>query len=162
MADISAIGAALGALKAAKDIAESMVGLRDASAFQGKMLEFQSKIIDANNAAFAAQDERAALMEKIGELKKRVAEFEAWEAEEQRYHLSECSPGTFAYILKKSMANREPGHALCAACFQKKKKSILQDNGKSMIKDHAFTCPECKAEVKTQGQPLPTFASEDV
>ena len=51
MPDLTAIAHALSALKAAKDIAESMVGLRDAAAFQGKLIEFQSKIIDANNAA---------------------------------------------------------------------------------------------------------------
>jgi hypothetical protein len=65
MGDISSFGAALAALKSAKDIAEAMISLRDSAAFQSKMIEFQSKIIDANNAAFAAQDERAALLEKI-------------------------------------------------------------------------------------------------
>jgi hypothetical protein len=53
---------ALASFKAAKDIAEAMIGLRDAQAFQAKLLEFQSNLIDANNAVFAAQDERTALL----------------------------------------------------------------------------------------------------
>jgi hypothetical protein len=57
MPDLTAIAAALSSLKAAKDIAEAMIGLRDTAAFQGKLLEFQSKLIDANNAAFSAQEE---------------------------------------------------------------------------------------------------------
>ena len=68
MVDISAIASAVSSLKAAKDIAESMIGLRDAQAFQSKLLEFQSKLIDANNATFAAQDERTTLLERIGAL----------------------------------------------------------------------------------------------
>jgi hypothetical protein len=61
MPDMLAIAQALNALRAAKDIAEAMIGLRDTAAFQGKLIEFQSKIIDANNAAFSAQEERGAL-----------------------------------------------------------------------------------------------------
>jgi hypothetical protein len=63
--DLSAIAAALSSLKAAKDIAEAMIGLRDTTAFQAKLIEFQSKLIDANNAAFAAQDERSAFLLRI-------------------------------------------------------------------------------------------------
>jgi hypothetical protein len=31
-----------------------MIGLRDAASFQTKLIEFQAKIIEANNSAFAA------------------------------------------------------------------------------------------------------------
>jgi outer membrane lipopolysaccharide assembly protein LptE/RlpB len=70
MVDISAIGSALASLKAAKDIAEAMIGIRDGAAFQAKLIEFQSKLIDANNSAFAAQEERTALTEEIRRLKR--------------------------------------------------------------------------------------------
>ena len=160
MPDISSIGAALSALKAAKDIAEAMVGLRDASAFQGKMLEFQSKIIDANNAAFAAQDERSALLERIRELEKQVAEFEAWEAEKKRYRLTEIIPGAFAYILKHSEANGEPGHALCADCYQKGEKRFLQNNGNPYMRDNAVVCQSCKTIIRTMGRALPEYADK--
>jgi hypothetical protein len=65
MVDMSAIGSALASLKAAKDIAETMIGLRDTAAFQEKRLEFQSKILDAQASAFAANDERTALIERM-------------------------------------------------------------------------------------------------
>jgi hypothetical protein len=87
MVDMSAIASALASLKAAKDIAEAMIGLRDSAAFQAKLIEFQSKIIDANSAAFAAQEERATLLGRIRELEEQMAELEAWEAEKQRYEL---------------------------------------------------------------------------
>src|SRR5438045_1906145 len=119
MVDVSAIAAAINSFKAAKDIAESMIGLRDAAAFQGKLIEFQSKIIDANNAAFAAQEERSALLEKIRELEQEVANFEAWETEKQRYDLKEVWPGAFTYVLKSDASGADPVHWICTNCYQK-------------------------------------------
>ncbi len=116
MPDMSAIATALSSFKAAKDIAESMIGLRDAAAFQSKLIEFQSKIIDANNASFAAQDERASLLERIRDLEKQVADFKAWEAEKQKYELKEVWPGATTYVLKEDAKGAEPIHWLCANC----------------------------------------------
>src|SRR5712671_1737227 len=99
MVDMSALASALASLKAAKDIAEAMIGLRDAATFQAKLLEFQSKLIDANTAAFAAQDERVALLERVGALEKEIAQLRAWEADKERYQLMEVSPGAFTYVL---------------------------------------------------------------
>jgi hypothetical protein len=73
MPDISPIATIFTSLKAAKDLAETMVDLRDAAAFQSKLLEFQSKLIDANSAAFAAQDERSTLLQRVSALEKEVA-----------------------------------------------------------------------------------------
>lgn len=52
MVDMSAIAGALSLLTAANDIAQAMIGLRDAAAFQSKLIELQAKIIEANNSAF--------------------------------------------------------------------------------------------------------------
>ena len=87
MPDISAIASALSSLKAAKDIAEAMISLRDTATFQAKLIEFQGKLIDANNAAFAAQDERTALLERIRDLEKQVTDLKAWDTEKQCYEL---------------------------------------------------------------------------
>src|SRR5690242_16345846 len=108
MTDLSAIATVLTSLKTAKDIAETMIGLRDAAAFQGKMVEFQSKIIDANNAAFAIQEERAAMLSRIRDLEKQVADFERWETEKQRYELKGLGYGSFAYMLKPDARGAEP------------------------------------------------------
>ena len=149
MPDLSAIAAALSSLKAAKDIAESMLGLRDAAAFQGKLIEFQSKIIDANNAAFAAQEERSALLEKVRDLEKQVAEFKAWDAEKQRYKMEEVWPGATTYVLKSETQGTETIHWLCARCYQEGKKSILQLGTKegSSVQLKGWECPSCKTNI---------------
>jgi len=67
MPDMSAIAAAFSSLKAMKDIAEAMIGLRDIAAFRERQIEFQGKIIDANSALSALQDERTTLIETIRE-----------------------------------------------------------------------------------------------
>ena len=83
MVDFSPYSAVLSSLKAAKDIAEGIVKLGKGEAFEGEFLEFQSKVIDANNAVWRIQEERTALLERIRELEKQVAQFEAWESEKQ-------------------------------------------------------------------------------
>lgn len=163
MVDISAIGSALASLKAAKDIAEAMIGLRDAAAFQQKQIEFQSKIIDANNAAFAAQEERSTMLDRIRELEAKVAKFEAWEAEKQRYKLHELPPGVFVYVLKPEMAAGEPPHRLCAACLNSGKKAILQSHGTSEGIE-GIHCDVCKGHWNVghyQPTPMPRYAEDD-
>lgn len=78
MVDIAAISGMMSAFKSAKDIAEAMVGLRDAATFQEKRLELQSKILDAQSGALALQEERAFLIERVSQLEKRIAEHETW------------------------------------------------------------------------------------
>jgi len=149
MPDMSAIAAALSSLKAAKDIAEAMVSLRDTAAFQSKLIEFQSKIIDANNAAFAAQDERASLLEHIRELEKQVTDLKAWEAEKHRYQMEQVWPGATTYVLKAEAQGTEPIHWLCANCYQAGKKSILQLGTKFMLAGRVkgWDCPTCNATI---------------
>jgi hypothetical protein len=142
LVELSAIAAALSSLKAAKDIAEAMIGLRDAQAFQAKLLEFQSKLIDANNSAFAAQDERSALLERIGKLEEEVTRLKTWEREKQRYKLERLPPGVLVYALKPEMAEGEPPHRICAACYQRGKKSFLQELDEGYAK-----CHDCGSEL---------------
>lgn len=158
MPDISAIAAALSALKGAKDIAESMVALRDTAAFQGKLIEFQSKIIDANNAAFAAQEERAAMLERVGDLEKEVANLKAWDAEKQRYQMQQVWPGATTYVLKEDAKGPEPIHWLCAACYQAGEKGVLQLTEKSADSAgrlRGWGCPRCKALIYARYDVLP-------
>jgi hypothetical protein len=126
MPDMSAIAAAFSSLKAMKDIAEAMIGLRDAAAFRERQIEFQGKVIDAQHALSSLQDERSALVERVGELEKQVADFEAWEAEKKNYDLKSVARSAFAYMLKPDARGTKPPHWLCTQCFQNKKRSIMQ------------------------------------
>lgn len=144
--DMTALGALLTSFKVAKDIAQAMVGLRDVAAFQSKMVEFQSAILDAQGSAFAANDERSTLVEEVSKLKTKVAKLEAWNAEKKRYQLEDIGLGSLAYVVKERMRGTEPPHQICAACYQHRKKSILQP--RDINHDHMLLCPECKTQLK--------------
>ena len=158
MVDLIAIKGAIDGLKAARDIAKSAIGLRDAALLQDKVRELNDAIISAQSSAVDAQVEHFTLVARVGALEKEIMQFETWETEQQRYHLTQCAPGAFAYVIKKSMARSEPGHALCTNCYDRGIKSILQTNGIIYIDEHAWVCPSCKAEIKTGGEPLPEFS----
>jgi hypothetical protein len=147
MPDLSAISDALTSFKALKDIALAMVGLRDAKAFDAKLIEFNSALIDAQTSVFAVNQERTALVERIGALEAKVTELENWETEKQRYELKEVAPRNFAYVLKPQTQGSEPSHWICPGCYQKRQKSILQG-----IESHSFgwshSCPSCNLEVR--------------
>ena len=144
MVDISAIAGALSALKGANDIAQAMIGLRDAAAFQSKLIEFQAKIIEANNSAFAAQDERTAFLRQISDLESKVAALEAERSRLQRYELKDFGGNTFAYELKASEAGGEPIHRACPNCYGKGQISILQFDFRTSVSQDRYNCHACK------------------
>ncbi|MFZ3324848.1 MAG: hypothetical protein WA231_02685, partial [Methylocella sp.] len=59
-----------------------------------------------------------------------MAELETWDADKQRYELKSLAAGVFAYRLKEAMAGGEEIHHLCAACYHRGKKSLLQRRDK--------------------------------
>ena len=126
MVDVSAIAGAISALKGATDVTQAMIGLRDAQAMQTKIIELNSKILEAQSRTFAANDERAALIEHISKLEEEVVRLKAWDAEKQRYQLTEVGPGVVAFQLKEGMQLGEPPHLICANCCAKGTKSYLQ------------------------------------
>jgi hypothetical protein len=142
MVDMSAIAGALGSLNTLKNLAQAMIGLRDAQAFQAKLIEFQSAVLDAQSSVFAANEERTALVEKVRELEADMARLKAWETEKQRYKLERLEPGIFVYSLKPEMAAGEPAHTICQTCYQRGSKSILHGS-EPMNGLQELTCFEC-------------------
>src|SRR5207248_9496507 len=105
MVGFGEIAGLMSSLKAAKDIAETMIGLRDAQALQAKAIEFQSKILDVMGQAITAKEERATLLQHVRDLAAKVASCEAWETEKQRYELKDAGSGVQAYELKRPQGN---------------------------------------------------------
>ncbi|HEY8006982.1 MAG TPA: hypothetical protein VIE66_09360 [Methylocella sp.] len=136
---VAEVFAGMSAIKSAFEIAKGLKDIDDVARRNAAVIELQEKIL-------AAQETQAQLIEAISNLKKRVAELEAWDGEKQRYELKSLAEGVFSYRLKKAMADSEPIHDLCTACYLRGKKSILQRRDKSM--DQLMNCSECKAEIK--------------
>jgi hypothetical protein len=150
MTDMTAITAAFQALSGAKILAEGLLSARDISLVSAKVAELNSKIIDAQNGIFAALEERSALVSRIGELEKKIADFETWQHEKNRYELIDLGGqgrgSVLAYALKKEAQGTEPFHLLCTKCYQHRIKSPLQATTEIRRAKRVHFCPECKTE----------------
>jgi hypothetical protein len=149
MVDMTALAGMITSLKAGKDIAEAMVGLRDAEVIRGKVFELQTKMLDAQSFAFAAHDERASLIQKISDLEKELANLKAWETEKQRYDLKDVGRGSLAYVIKESMRGSEPPHQICANCYEQGHKRFLQPRVSGFNRE--MFCSDCNTAITIGG-----------
>ncbi len=121
-----------------------MVGLHDAAALNGKIAELNSKIIDAQSGVFLVNEERTTLIKRVTDLEKEITDRETWEHEKERYELHTVSRfGNLAYVLKEEMSSGEPTHLICANCYQKRKKSLLQGMIDTWQGHRVLACHEC-------------------
>jgi hypothetical protein len=145
----------LGALKTAFDIAKGLKDIDDATRRNAAVIELQEKIL-------AAREAQSALLDRVGDLEKEVASFEKWDAEQQRYELKQLAHGgaAFAYALKSGAQPSEPFHCICATCYQRRIKSILQFLRMVMIggTEQILKCPVCGTETHSEGWPPPKVA----
>jgi len=155
MVDVSAIAGTVSALKGAMDISKAMIGLHDAQAMQTKVIELNSKILEAQSSAFSANDERTTLIERVRDLEKEVATLKAWETEKQRYKLSQVAPGLTAYTMKEGMENGEPPHHLCANCYQKGQKRVMQTEHRNPGHATVLVCHDCGSDLYLSGPMFP-------
>src|SRR5215472_1424272 len=154
MPDLTAIAQALGAIKAMKDLGEAMIALRDTAAFRERQIEFQGKIIEAQESISAIQQERSLLIERIDELEKQITDLKRWDAEKQRYKLVEVGPGAYAYVITPEAQGSGPEHLICPTCYEHAKKSVLQVMPFSQRTDgDERRCPDCKTVVDVAPNP---------
>jgi hypothetical protein len=102
----------------------------------------QNQILAAQDSAFAARDERAALIASVGELEKEVARLKDWEADKKRYRLTNIGGGVVALALKEGARNGDPPHYICADCAAQGKKFHLQPHVSGSYYDK-FRCSGC-------------------
>lgn len=144
--DFTSIATATSSIKAAVDIAKTLVEVKSFADFETMASELRERIVAAQVATLEAQSEQSAMIQRISDLVKEIARLETWSAERQRYELSNLwNSGVVAYGLKKSMSNSESAHYICTNCYDDGRKSILQpqkrQGGRFML-----LCPKCKAE----------------
>jgi hypothetical protein len=152
MPDLSAIGTIATSLNAAVNITRAMKDLSDWSAAQTQVIELQRTILEAQSGIFAANEERHALIERIGHLEKEIAELKSWDAEKRRYELKAFGSG-YAYEVKPDAKGTEPIHHICANCYTRGKKSFLQRVATNVARAHlgmgtVYRCPDCKTEIQ--------------
>jgi len=141
----------ISAFKAMMDIAKAMKDMDSAAARNAAVIDLQEKI-------FTAQATQAELVARIGELEEQVRRFENWETEKDRYELHDLGQGHFVYRLKEGVEPPETPHQICADCYQRGKRSILQAETWYPGRAHVLTCKTCGSTVYTSGHPEPEHA----
>ncbi|HEY9460184.1 MAG TPA: hypothetical protein VIR04_05245 [Paralcaligenes sp.] len=131
----------LNALNAAINVAKGMKDMNDAVVRNAAIIELQQHILNAQ----AAQQE---LIKRTEELEKKIARFDAWDAEKKRYQMKDFGGGTIAYELKADEANGQPLHRICPNCYQERRLSILQPDGRNASKQEMYSCPGCNKHFK--------------
>ena len=152
MVDMALMGGISNSLNVALNISKALLGIRDQAVIQEKVLELTSEIITAQQAAMNAITAQTALIDQIRTLEKKIMDMEAWGTEKQRYEFVKVSVwGTFAYVLKEEMAAGSPSHRICANCYDRGKKSVLQAQPRIEMGRRMHLCPECKTTIMMEG-----------
>jgi hypothetical protein len=142
---VAEVYAGLSAFKAMFDMAKGLKDINDAAIRNGAIIELQEQIL-------SAQGQQSALIERIQALETEVAFFERWDGEKQRYELKQLGHhGVFAYLLKKSEQAIEPAHWICPDCYEKHRKSILQQVSRMPGRADVRVCQTCDWEAYVTG-----------
>ena len=142
--------AGISAFKTMFDIAKSMKDLDDT-------VKRNAAVSDLWEQIFAAQSRYSEAVERVAELEKKLASFETWNAEKQRYELREVSTGVFAYTLKSGMEQGQPQHMLCANCYDHGERSTLQETQELIMRRRVHICPNCNSKF-AMGAQIPRSA----
>ena len=139
-------------LKTTSDIAKALMSLRDTALIQSKVIELQGEILSAQAGTLAAQESQSTLLQRVRDLEKEVADLKAWDAEKQKYQLTDLGRGAFAYTLKEQASSPEPQHSICPNCYQDSRKSILQRVTLPIGQVQVLRCLGCEAEINLTGR----------
>lgn len=144
----SEVSAVIQSAKTAYELVKATHGLANSNEVLIAMNDVQMKLSGAIASALASQEREAALAARVRELETQLRDSEDWKTQMQSYELFEFPTKTFAYKLKPELAKATPLHYLCAACANKKKKTMLQPNYVYL------ECPDCKSTIQVQSPPL--------
>lgn len=141
------IAAAVTGIRAALEITKAMVGLRDAEAFRAKSIELQAVVLDAFERAIEAREAYSTQADRIRALEAEVAHLQAWDAQKQQYELKPIGQASMARILKPEARGAEHPHWLCPNCFERGRKSLLQNANKIERGHLIVACNDCRLQL---------------
>lgn len=119
----SALGLAKGATDITKDI-KALIDKPDVDTSAAKQL-----ISDLLDRLIRLQMEQMAMKTALLELDKEQRRIDRFEADAVRYTLTRTEQGSLVYEFDTSKGDGQPAHCICATCYDKQIKSILQPVG---------------------------------
>jgi hypothetical protein len=141
---VAEVFAGLSAFKTMFDMTKALSDIHDVTTRDRAIVELQKEIL-------AAQAQQSALMTHVGELEKEVARLKAWDADKQRYKLTDVGNGMTTYTLKEGMESGEPPHNLCASCYHDHQKEIMQPETRFPGRCEVLVCHRCGSDLYLSG-----------
>jgi hypothetical protein len=126
------------AVSHAINIAKAIIDTRDETKLASLKLEFVAALLELNTKQLSLAQRYQSVIDANESLKQQLETYERWEQESQRYQLHQLEPGILVYALKPEHAATQPPHWLCAACYNDRKKSVLQRESKG---SDVLRCP---------------------
>jgi hypothetical protein len=151
---IAEFAAGIAGLKTVADLSTLLLKMNVDSAVTQKAIEANAAVINAQNLMLELQTKYQDLLSQKDALEKRLLQIENWQSEAEKYSLTEIAPGVLAYALKQKHAEGVPSHWLCAHCYGKHQKSILQ-RGKQTEAGTYYGCTNCRTEIVDHVDALP-------
>ena len=140
---IAEFAAGIAGLKTVSDLASLLLKMNVDAAVTEKAIEANAAVINAQSLMLELQAKHQGLLARNDELEKRIVAIQNWEAETNKYALTQIVEGIFVYALKPDASDGMPPHWLCPNCFQSQKKSILQFDYSRVAHHNVFKCPQC-------------------
>jgi hypothetical protein len=140
------IPTALASIKVASELAALVLARRTDAAVKEKAIELQSSIISLQNELLSLQTGYQNALTEKEHLKQELMHMKNWEAEAQKYHLVNFGTGTFAWAIKEDQRGTQPPHHLCAHCYDRREKSILQRGGFGE-QGWVYHCSSCSTRI---------------
>ena len=106
-------------LSAAKEIASSLLTIRDLQKYGARISEMLDSIIKAKEMISTMQDRESTLTAKIEELEKEITRLKDWNLKKEQYEKKCIANGVFAYMMKGFKGLPQNEEKLCCNCFEK-------------------------------------------
>jgi hypothetical protein len=137
--------AAYNSVKAAFDIAKGVMSVTNDVKVKLATSELIGTLADSLEQIVAARKAHMDLLDRITELESALAKKAAWEAEKASYELRTSPFGPHFYALTAD--GTPPSHRLCANCFDKGERSVLQTTNKHSGGEEV-ECNRCSSRLK--------------
>jgi hypothetical protein len=142
---IESISAVLTILKRASSAALSLHRISKDAAVNKKAVELTNAIIALQKYIMSVQAQYAKVVDAKRDLEKKLMEAEDWSKTQSHYDLKKLRSGFLVRSPNKLHPSPQPLHWLCANCYDKKNKSVLQPE---QGEEYQLVCPQCNLTVE--------------
>ncbi|OHV11179.1 hypothetical protein [Kushneria phosphatilytica] len=154
--------ATLESVQSALNIANTLMELCKTGSPAARVAELREALLDVKDKSLDLQQERQALEHKVMELEDQLREYERFDLEQADYEDHAFPSGAWV-VIEKPIAQRmrsagdsvlQPKY-FCQACFERRKRSILQPEAKSQPRK-VFMCHLCNLSIPYDQPPRMT------